>query len=1796
MATRRSRSIFYGRNKKSRSRPQFESLEARQMLAGDLIAHWRASDLQLDNGATVDTWTDTVSEIDARQSAGSPEFVQFGHGGRPAVRFDPSDGDDELRITSIANPLNNANDFSVTVAFAASETVGDGQNWFDHTGLVDASNLGFSTDWGIAINAAGQVSTGLGGGFGRPAHTVETSVSGLNDGQLHMATMTRAEGNLSIYVDDHAATSISNASDAARSASLDIVFGRLLSGSNPLSGDIAEVRLYNGQLSPEEVASTHVAISSFYNNQLPVANDDEYSGDEDTLIAASAALGVLANDTDADGDPITAEIVDQPAHGTIGFRDDGSFIYSPEANFFGTDTFTYRVSDFRPSDEIATVTITVRPQYDAPIPIDDTYKAIPTVPLTIPALVGVLQNDTNIDQAELTAVVESPPENGTLTLNRDGSFVYDPEGFAGTSTFTYRIDDGVGLSSPGTVSIVVNTPPDAASDTYVSPEDNVLETNGETGVLANDRDADGNELVAILVSPPETGEFEFLDDGSFTFTPVENFHGVESFQYRVSDGIDSSQVSKVTLEITSVNDLPLGSEDAYFALPDQPLDVTADAGVLANDFDVEGNLSARLIAPTANGDLVFNDDGSFSYTPNAGFLGTDSFRYELSDSFVTVGPISVEILITAQPVIISEIMSSNAETLETQLRDSVEDDFEGEVLTPDWIELRNLLSAPIDIGGLHLTNDSRTSTEWQFPPNTIVPGDGYLVVFASGLNIVDPQLDENGYLHTNFSLNTDGEYLALTSENGEIIDAFDPGYPAQRTHITYGADSANPENKGYFVTPTPGAANGELRIGIVADTKFDVDRGFFSEPFDVTITTETEGAAIRYTTDGTVPTLTNGMDYTGPINVAKTTTIRTAAFKDQMVSTNVDTASYFFVNDIVEQDRDSTIAAGFPERWGSNAVDYGLDSEEQFPRIAGDQDMSIEDAKQAIANSLMAIPSLSIVMNVDDMFGRTGIYTNAGSSGKRWERPTSVEMINPDGAEGFQIDAGIRIQGGAFRGFGLTRKKSFRLLFKTTYGPGKLNYPLFGPDASTSFDTLTLRMEANDGWQWNGAGGQPQYARDEFLRRVQLAMGQPASHGRAMHLYINGFYWGMYNVVERPDQSFGETYFDSNKYDWDGINSGSAINAEGDSFRSRRTRDAWNDLVRKTRDISRADTEEEADNMYMQLQGLNPDGTNNPEFEDLLDVENMIDYLIVNYYAHNSDWPFKNYYVGRENSPESTGFKFFTWDAEWSLFLRSNVNGNNVTDNRGVAVPFQNLRRYKEFQVTFGDRVHMQMFNDGPLYVDPDNPDWDPEHPERNVPAQIYLSYVDEIYDALLAESARWGDQHRSTPYTRDIEWQREFDRIMGSWFPRRTAVLLDIFKRLDLYPEIEAVTWNQRGGIISETPIELSAPAGTIYYTTDGSDPRRFGGAVNENAIEYTGPITVDGRTTIRARVFNGEDWSAIDSAEFSVGTTPASADSLRVVEVHYNPGPATDEEIEAGFSDKDEFEFLELLNISDQPIDLTNVQFQQIVVGNDTQGIAFDFANAAIKELGPGERLIVVENLDAFTFRYGNQLPVAGVWSGGLSNRSETITIGSDGDVFQQFAYRDTWYDQTDGRGFSLEIIDPAADNLDRWNDDDAWRASTVFGGTPGADSGPIPGDVNLDGVFDSGDLIIMFQAGEYEDGIPGNSTREEGDFDGDGDFTTSDLVLVFRAGFFQRPPAAVALNSAEFGDLNHRDNDDSRGLHIEKPLATSVKLSESNLFQREAELIASNVDAVFENSGETRTNASAIRDQHRADEDFS
>ncbi|MEZ4641202.1 MAG: FN3 associated domain-containing protein [Chloroflexota bacterium] len=203
------------------------------------------------------------------------------------------------------------------------------------------------------------------------------------------------------------------------------------------------------------------------------------------------------------------------------------------------------------------------------------------------------------------------------------------------------------------------------------------------------------------------------------------------------------------------------------------------------------------------------------------------------------------------------------------------------------------------------------------------------------------------------------------------------------------------------------------------------------------------GAVIRYTLDQTAPSATVGALYTTPLSITTTTIVRAIAYTpdNSFAPSTIAANSYFFIDHILDQ----TAPIGYPNTWSSYPADYDMD-----PEI-----VTSATYAPVITDALLALPTLSIAMDVDDLFGSSaGIYTHPLQDGPTWERPSSVELIFPDGQPGFQINAGIRIFGGASRTPSNSPKHSFRLLFKADYGPTKLTFPLFDDSATDEFDTL----------------------------------------------------------------------------------------------------------------------------------------------------------------------------------------------------------------------------------------------------------------------------------------------------------------------------------------------------------------------------------------------------------------------------------------------------------------------------------------------------------------------------------------------------------------------------------------------------------------------------------------------------------------------------------------------------------------------------------------------------------------------
>ncbi len=1005
----------------------------------------------------------------------------------------------------------------------------------------------------------------------------------------------------------------------------------------------------------------------------------------------------------------------------------------------------------------------------------------------------------------------------------------------------------------------------------------------------------------------------------------------------------------------------------------------------------------------------------------------------------------------------------------------------------DWIELENLLSVPVDLGGFHLTDQSDEPMRWQFPtPTIIAPGD-YLVVFASRLNVLDPTLDEAGKLHTNFALDSVGEYVGLTDYTGGVVDAIAPQLPPQRGNISYGRDG---DARQYFPVPSPGAANEGGLPGFVSDLSFSQAHGFFDAPFQLEITKSDPDALLRYTLDGSTPTESNGLDYVGPIEVASTTMVRAAAFKSPLIPSRVETQTYFFLSDILTQSPDGSPPPGWPRGpVRGQALDYGMD-----PEIVNDPQWGSE-----MIAALTQIPSLSLVTDQANLTDpNQGIYVNASQDGRGSERPTSLELINPDGTPGFQIDAGLRIRGGFSRG-GFNPKHSFRVFFRDVY-EGQLDFPLFEEEGVDSFKAVDLRTAQNYAWSNDTFNDQTRnsFLRDIFSRDLQREQGQAYTRGRYYHLYLNGQYWGLFQTEERPEASYAEAYFGGLEENYDVIKaSGGTLEATDGTL------EPWTELWR----LANAGFDSLDD--YFFIQGRNPDGTENPELEVQIRMEVLIDFMLNVIFTGNEDMPTtlgagdrpNNFYSIRDPNTRE-GWILIAHDNEHNMLnvrydqTRDDTAGRSATTFNPKYL-HQQLDEFPEYQIQFADRVQELFFHDGPLVAE-------------NAQA-LMQERASQIDQAIVAESARWGDQHNNPPLTKNT-WSTEVDWLLNTFLAQRGEIVLDQLRRKGLYPELAAVELNQHGGLVdSGFQLGMNAPAGTILFSLDGTDPRAVGGAINPAAREWdpVDPPVLRQDSVVKARVWDGTQWSALTQAEFSVGTATAPT-ALRIAEIHYNPAPPSTAEIAAGFDDKDDFEFIELINTSDAPLDLSTAHLVQVVSQGETVGVSFDFANAPIQRLAAGQRVLIVEDAAAFRFRYGDDLPVAGQWSGGLGNGGERLTVVVGDQPLQQFAYDDAWFPITDGGGPSLEMLDPYQIDLDRWGSAESWRPSEIAGGTPGRGRVVI-GDANGDGYFDSADLVTVFQAGEYEDEIAANSTFAEGDWDGDGDFTTADLVLAFQSGSY-------------------------------------------------------------------------------------
>ncbi|HWN94088.1 MAG TPA: lamin tail domain-containing protein [Methylomirabilota bacterium] len=865
------------------------------------------------------------------------------------------------------------------------------------------------------------------------------------------------------------------------------------------------------------------------------------------------------------------------------------------------------------------------------------------------------------------------------------------------------------------------------------------------------------------------------------------------------------------------------------------------------------------------------------------------------------------------------------------------------------------------------------------------------------------------------------QMLNFAAGNGDAL--FQPQLVATRLQKTTNV---------FLSEASPGALNdSDYYYDEVRDTQFSVDRGFFTNAFSLSITSATPDALIYVSFNADEPGPGKGFLYTNAFTITNTTVVRTRAYKEGWKATDVDTATYLFPGDVIYQASNWTSTASpppqyFPATWGANAVNYGMDPEIVSRHTAAEWH-----------EALTQIPSISIVTEMPNLFdATTGIYANASQQGELWERFSSIELLDPSKAEPgqFQENCGLRIRGGFSRNPQFFRH-AFRVHFRREYGAGKLNYPLFENDGAQEFETFDLRNSSNYGWWRESAvGTNDTFVREVWSRETLGAMGQPYRRSRYYHLYINGQYWGISETDERPEASYGETYFGGSKTNFDVVKCGNRA-TEPDFI----TEATDGNLVAFSNlwTMCRAHAANPTASNYFRILGRNPDGTRNPALPVMVDVENLIDYMLGIFYTGDGDAPISaflannrpnNWFGMRDRTNPDVGFRFFNSDAEHTLGANSSqvdrtgpwrdAAGSNI-GNFLYANPqylHEDLMWNAEYRLVFADRVQKHFFNNGALTFEQSTNRW--------------WKKANQITKAIRAYSARWGDAVRAVPYS-ESDWTNTLNWVVKTWFPPRAGIVLQQLRLDQLFPSNSAPNLSQLGGAVPagyNLTLNHTNSGGLIYFTTDGSDPRAIGGAVAGSAQAYSSALVINAPTTVRARVLINGVWSA--AVEY-IFYPPQDLSKLMISEIMYHPP-------DVGLTDGDDFEFLELKNTGTNTLNLSGLRF--------TVGIGFTFPNGAT--LAPGQFFVMARDPARFASKYPG-VTLNGIYSGRLDNAGELVTLSHPlGSEILSITYgeRASWPVTADGFNFSLVPKDPNA-NVDP---DDAanWRASSFAGGSPGAD----------------------------------------------------------------------------------------------------------------------------------------------------
>lgn len=722
-------------------------------------------------------------------------------------------------------------------------------------------------------------------------------------------------------------------------------------------------------------------------------------------------------------------------------------------------------------------------------------------------------------------------------------------------------------------------------------------------------------------------------------------------------------------------------------------------------------------------------------------------------------------------VVINEVQSSNGNTLTDQLGEN-----------PDWIELYNDGEESVDLTGWGLSDKKKKPYKWTFPEGTVIAAGAYLVVIADEEDKV-----VKGEIHSGIKLSADGEDLVLTRPEAEAPDGPEDAFSFGKMPQDASAGRGLSGDVVYYLKPTPGVANDGTEYGPpCADVTFSVERGLFEEPFDLTLSCSDAAAEIRYTLDHSEPSAAHGFVFDpegDPIHIDKTTAVRAVAVKpDALPVPATVTHTYIFPATVADQKRPEIA----PTTWTDARYLHPTETSSTPASYAPSANVLKDDAAKAqFVAALRALPTLAVTTEEAWLFDPTEGLCCKPVALDGVERRVAFEWIAAE--KSFGIDAGLKIHGASSRHFDVSPKKSFRVKFRGKYGTSSLDEKILkdGGCERKGFKDLVLRGENNESWHCGTGTEKGTNFKDQLFRDLQQTISGYSLGGTFVHLYLNGLYWGIYNVTERGNADTAANIFGGKAGDWTTAKLHEIDEGDGTEYRTF------------------------MNNAWYHPEAFAYAGTYSNICE-MVAMGDFIDYMILEYWSANIDWPHNNV-IGVGAVKQGFPFRWFVWDSEFAL---SDVTADQMPKTRYINGP-ENLHHAllhnAEYRWRFAHRAE-ELFAEGA--------------PLSNESVSNHVAgLVERLRPAIFAESARWGAyvhdyKNGNRPIFGLTQWEAEVKRLETTALKARYPVFVASLKNAELHVSQVPVECPELEPTPPPPPPPPPPPKKVVWSAGDGYAP----------------------------------------------------------------------------------------------------------------------------------------------------------------------------------------------------------------------------------------------------------------------------------------------------------------------------------------------------------------------------------------